>query len=636
MEGAQKMGNALLWLFAGACVVVVTGCVTVRELGRRALRSLPPISDLRECSLRRLYLWVILAQFARLRGKRRSTRSRWGRALLTLIHARVMFETCRIGLVPTDAYRRWRIERVWMTAIMIIDCVIDGDLSPTRGTREEFFAYFSELLFGFGEPAAMSEDPMLEVVPWLYVVRACREMLGFDPIGMMREAWRDYSGDASRIIAGEPVADARTIERAHRAYVTIHRLAGVMLGLSEEQARLFAELDVPNRVAADIDLDWPRDARRGQLAVAREQLREAGISVEEVLANAGSLEALAQVRGLSRWYIGQVREHRHWLQETALPRLRVEVIPYLRPRLRRTSWLRQLEHRSVLFDRCERRWRRYAPADQAPPALASEPAGAVEPPADAQLGAEAAARVLQVPVDWRKGPEILAAAARALGIPVSLQTLKRWMQAWACTGILDRLLDDSEDREAALEVYRKVLRSLGAPTESLPQWVNPSVLRAVASLMSSLADTGSCEEVVELALTIGQLAPEKRASSRPLAYARLVRRENVLLGELMVACMSPLERKSAALGLFRLWCARYMTAWGQLDALTDLKKDCAQHNVSVKPSMHRYLVLIAYAAWSWTVLAIRQPKAFRAMIDCLARLRAEKGTPPSARHDGLR
>jgi hypothetical protein len=267
-------------------------------------------------------------------------------------------------VVPTEAYRRWRIEQVWMNAVKIADGVVDGDLSPSTGTPEEFFACFSDALFGFGEHTTMSARAMLEFAPWIYVVRACREMLAFDPLEMMREIWREYSPDASRIIAGEPVADAETIARAHCSYLMIYRLVGLILGLGEALAARLAELDTANRVAADIDVDWPRDARKRQLAVSREALEAAGISVEEVLAHAGSIEDLARVDGLASWCIAQAQEHRRWLEQVGLPGLRAEVIPHLRPRRRRTSWDRQLVYRLALFEHCEHRWSKCVAANQ--------------------------------------------------------------------------------------------------------------------------------------------------------------------------------------------------------------------------------------------------------------------------------
>jgi hypothetical protein len=277
----------------------------------------------------------------------------------------VVLATLALAFICTDAYRRARIERMWQSAILHIDAVIDEDLPASEGTRKLFFDYVTTLVGAFGEREVMERPAMLEVVSWLYVVRACREMLGFDPIETMRQMWADYSPDAVRTLAREPVTSAETLGRALSCFVTSYTFAGRILGLSEERARLLGELDTPSRTAADTLRDWLQDAQARRLMVPREELDRRGISVEDVFAHSSSWDSLALVDGLAEWCIEEAREQRVWLEETVLPRMRMEVIPYIRPRWRRSRWLLQLKSRVDVFARGERQWRQRAGAARA-------------------------------------------------------------------------------------------------------------------------------------------------------------------------------------------------------------------------------------------------------------------------------
>jgi hypothetical protein len=247
-------------------------------------------------------------------------------------------------------------------------------------------------------------------------------------------------------------------------------------------------------------------------------------------------------------------------------------------------------------------------------------------PGDRELGEEAYARMLRVPAGWLRGAEMTAAAARAFGVPVSIQTRERWLRAWAWAWAMDRHLDDSEDPTEALAIYREVLQSHGAPAGPLPDWVNAGVAPAVALLMRSLAGIGASDEVIRLALAIGELAPEKRASSRPWAYVRLLARENITCGWLLAACMSPTERHAAGYAAFRRWCGQFLTAWELVDATVDIRNDHAEGSLGVPPNARSYLVLIAHLGWASIKIIVRHPRVFRAVIDCLERLRVAKAT----------
>jgi hypothetical protein len=252
-------------------------------------------------------------------------------------------------------------------------------------------------------------------------------------------------------------------------------------------------------------------------------------------------------------------------------------------------------------------------------------------PGDQGLGEDAYAAMLAVSPAWLTGVDSLVTAARAFRVPVSSETLERWLRAWACAYILDRLLDDSEDRAPALDVYGRLLRSLGTEPNPLPPGVGTRVPTSVALLMSSLADTGSRDRVIRLALRMGELAPQKVASSRPSAYARLIRRENTIFGQLLADCMSATERDAAGFRAFRRWCSMYMTAWGMLDAVCDLRTDYAKQKVSIRFTRSSQALLRAHTVWVWTKVILRHPRAFHEVgmsIEAIQRLRAED--PPAS------
>jgi hypothetical protein len=245
-------------------------------------------------------------------------------------------------------------------------------------------------------------------------------------------------------------------------------------------------------------------------------------------------------------------------------------------------------------------------------------------PGDEGPGEDAYAAMLDLPHTWLLGGvETLAAAARAFGVSVSNETLERWLRAWACAYILDRLLDDSEDRVAALEVYRRLLRSLGTDPSPPPPGVAPRIPPSVALLMASLADTGSRDSVIHLALRMGELAPQKAECSSPWAYARLIRREDTIFGQLLADCMSATERDAAAFRPFRRWCSMYMIAWGMLDARRDLRTDCSEQKVSIRFTRSSRAVLRVHAVWAWTAVIVRYPTALDAVGKAMKRLSAE-------------
>src|SRR5580658_3443779 len=132
------MTGGLFALVTAVVATVATGGASLIVLDRHARTTLrtTTLADLLECPLRRLYLLALVAMRARLRESRRGL-SPPIRCLLALVHAKAALETLAFAFVPTDPHRRARIERMWLSAILHLDGVIDADLRPSRGTREE-------------------------------------------------------------------------------------------------------------------------------------------------------------------------------------------------------------------------------------------------------------------------------------------------------------------------------------------------------------------------------------------------------------------------------------------------------------------------------------------------------------------
>jgi hypothetical protein len=368
-------------VFAQVAAVVAAAVVAemLLELYVRTRLQRLTTAEVYGSSLPLLYLYAIVAMRARLRGARRPPprEARTGappraflrrvlslprRAFRVAVHTRLTLTSIAFAFIPTDTYRRVRIERMWHSTLLHLDWVIDDDLAPSRGTRRQFFDYFDTLVGAFGEPEVMDRRAMLEVVSWLYVVRGCREVLDFDPIEPMKEMWNLYAPDALRVVAEMPVTDAETLGKAHRCFVMSYWLANRILGLDEERARLGAELETPTTIAADTMRDVLRDAQAGRLSVPAEELARRGITAEAVFAHSTSWRTLALVEGLAEWLAEWAGTQRVLLEEKVLPTLRKEVFPYVRPRWRRSRMLVQAQHRLDFLRSYERQWRHRADA----------------------------------------------------------------------------------------------------------------------------------------------------------------------------------------------------------------------------------------------------------------------------------
>lgn len=349
---------AWYWSFLSSTgAVAFIGYCASRFAERRALTRLPPAAELFEVRLHTVYRWATWAMRARCR-QRRKTKSLISlhRFALVIQHTIRLFTMRVLGVVPVRSWRGLRAARMLELATKWLDDVVDGDQPPSDGKEpQDLFDHVTRVGHGFANLPCLGERALSEDLPLAWLVRATRRFLGFDVLPDMLEIWENYTPDARRTLEGQPITDQATLMKAHDAYRGLRHLAGRMVGLSEKQAWLFAELTVESGLALDRLRDFLRDARKRQIAIPAEELIAAGIDADELLLHAASWQDLATVPGVSDWYIAEAtRCIARW--EAVLPSLMKDVLPYVKPLLLSRQWRDAWGKRAKLFERRLKRW----------------------------------------------------------------------------------------------------------------------------------------------------------------------------------------------------------------------------------------------------------------------------------------
>jgi hypothetical protein len=583
----------VLYSLSGITAVILLGYGITRLAEYHTLNNLPPVAALFECSLRRLYRMTTCAERARLRqGRKASTPSFSVARIVQATNDAIQLNVMRaISWIPSRAYRGFAIQQTFARAMIGFDRVVDNDAPPSTGTRQTFFDEVTYVIENLADPGSITRRSFREILALIYTARATTKYLAFNPAGDMQQIWRDYTPDAVRIQADEPVAKGETLELAYHAYFRLKVLEGLAFGLNAEKATLFAELDTRSSLMRDMLEDLVRDAQMNQFAIPQEEFDRLPFSAADLHGHSGTFDGLAkEVPGLALWCVTQAQQHGSAWENELLPKLIAEVLPYIQPAQARRWCRAKWQQRDRFFRECAQIWQGYVPE----------------------------ATPTEVPWSWTASVDFYAAVAAAFHIPVSDATRKRWTCVSSSCFWLDYLLDDSPEPITAQAIYSRLLSDSETPGSDLPEWpFLPDVIAAADDLKRAIQGLGSRERIVSMLRDLGKLAPAKTGARSAVSYARLVEEEDTLYGELLAYCMSDDERNHPAFQMFRRWSGWFYRSCGLSDAMIDLRQDLRKNLASVRPSRVTRLVFDFYYVRISLLHTIRHPRAFLALAKAM-------------------
>ncbi len=223
---------------------------------------------------------------------------------------------------------------------------------------------------------------------------------------------------------------------------------------------------------------------------------------------------------------------------------------------------------------------------------------------------------------WRSHPGWYAIAiyayyfARWCGLHPSSETQERWMRIWALAYRLDELLDEhppGQEAEAR-RCYQELLEAQDPLACEFPEWVHPDLPPLMALCNNALRELGqdARDELVDMALSVADLAPVKARKRSVFMYGRVLGRESRLTASLAGLCATAEERSDQqAYGRFVRAFGHITAAGVIMDHWYDLRTDFTHRRSRVRPCKSNRRVLLAWCMLQAVKLAASDPRVGR-------------------------
>lgn len=168
-------------------------------------------------------------------------------------------------------------------------------------------------------------------------------------------------------------------------------------------------------------------------------------------------------------------------------------------------------------------------------------------------------------------------ATSNLGLSVDLDTAERWKRVAVAGGMLDTFLDDSPDREAAVDLYKQGIGHIRNDYDKpkLPYWADEQLepmMQLLDNSIRTLPDERK-DVLLNAAEIIADISLEKTAITSVSAYIQLLRLEGQLSGLLFSESASDAVYKQPGYDRFATWVFKLMEAGTLVDSAIDINRD---------------------------------------------------------------
>jgi hypothetical protein len=191
-------------------------------------------------------------------------------------------------------------------------------------------------------------------------------------------------------------------------------------------------------------------------------------------------------------------------------------------------------------------------------------------------------------------PLAMGVAERA-GLSVDGQTEEAWKRTLLTMNVLDTLLDDSEDRDGAYELYKQELAQLEGTGDmpELPEWASPHHKTAVILFGTATRELPEAQKtnILDCAKRIGEISVEKSRASDPKAYSAILEEEGTITGTLTANTVPAAVYEQPNYELFQRWTEHCMAVGTLLDSALDLPADYKRGLTQVAPTKRNQITL---------------------------------------------
>lgn len=181
-----------------------------------------------------------------------------------------------------------------------------------------------------------------------------------------------------------------------------------------------------------------------------------------------------------------------------------------------------------------------------------------------------------------------SALMERFGIPFSKEDQERVKRSLVVMGWLDHLIDEADDRQAALQAYEQLITFLqtGKPASNLPTWLRPELLCAVVLVRNAVAILPQqyADLFTDKAMRISKISVEKSHIQDRNMYADILREEGALSSDVVLDALSPEVKQHTGYKKMYTWNQRAMSSATLLDGSIDLKEDYREKLTGVSPT----------------------------------------------------
>ena len=193
-------------------------------------------------------------------------------------------------------------------------------------------------------------------------------------------------------------------------------------------------------------------------------------------------------------------------------------------------------------------------------------------------------------------------AAASFGLLLDFESVERWKRIAACAGLVDDLLDDSENIQAAHATFKHFYPQLFYEGcirgTALPIEADERLLPAAFLLKNSVKviEPRRAEHLFELGHRIGSIALEKSQTSDIDQYIDLLREEAASTAGVISESVSDVVREQDGFHDFKTWCNQAIELAALADHAFDFRRDVIAGRTSCAKNLRNQSLLYKAAS----------------------------------------